>query len=279
MAVTLIFMAIELAGGYAANSLALITDGLHMGADILAMAFSLFAVWIAERPKTARMSFGYYRAEILGALASGLGIWLISGFLIFEAIVRLEHPPEVQGRTVFVIASIGLAANLLSMKMLHGSSHSNMNVKAAYLHVLSDALGSLAAIVAGAVIWITGWRPIDPLITIVAALLMLWSSWTLVAEAVNVLMESTPAGVDPESVHKELTALTGVSEVHDLHIWAVASGRLALSVHIIATAEPEQLISSANELLKEHHGIGHTTIQVEHPERFASERCYDCATH
>jgi cobalt-zinc-cadmium efflux system protein len=278
MLITLIFMALELGGGYISNSLALLTDGLHMGADVAAMGFSLFAVWISERPKTARMSFGYYRAEILGALASGLGIWLISGLLIYQAVVRLQNPPEVEGKIVFIIATIGLLANLLSMKTLHGSSHSNMNVKAAYLHVLSDALGSFAAVVAGAVIWLTGWRAIDPIITMVAALLMLWSSWALVAEAVNVLMESTPTGVDPEGVQRDLSSIPGVTEVHDLHIWAVASGRLALSVHMIATTEPETLISNANTLLKTHHGIGHTTIQVEHPERFSSERCYDCAT-
>ncbi|MDR3607892.1 MAG: cation diffusion facilitator family transporter [Oligoflexia bacterium] len=275
--VTAIFMLLELFGGYIANSLALMTDGLHMGADVAAMAFSLFAIWISERPKTARMSFGYYRAEILGALASGLGIWLISGLLVYEAIVRLQNPPAVQGGILLVIATIGLAANLLSMKMLHGSSHGNMNVKAAYLHVLSDALGSLSAVVAGAVIWFTGWHMVDPIITMVAAALMLWSSWGLVREAVNVLMERTPEGIDPERVLHDLATLPGVTEVHDLHIWAVASGRLALSVHIITSQEPEQVISAANHLLEEDHGIIHTTIQVEHPERFSSERCYDCA--
>jgi cobalt-zinc-cadmium efflux system protein len=275
--VTFVFMLLELVGGYISNSLALTTDGLHMGADVAAMAFSLFAIWISERPKTARMSFGYYRAEILGALASGLGIWLISGFLFYEAIIRLQNPPEVQGRIVFVIATIGLCANLLSMKMLHSTTHENMNVRAAYLHLVSDALGSLGAVIAGAVIWWSGWRMIDPLISILAAALMLWSSWGLVRDAVNVLMESTPSGIDPERVRLGLSALPGVTEVHDLHIWAVASGRMALSVHIIAAGEPEILLSSANELLETQHQIIHTTIQVEHPERFASERCYDCS--
>lgn len=276
MAVTVLFMVIEFVGGWISNSLALYTDAVHMLTDVASMAFSLFAIWVSNRPVTSQMSFGYHRAEILGALASGLAIWLLAGGLIVEAIVRLENPPEVQGAVVFIVAGIGLAANLLSMKMLHHEQGENMNVRAAYLHLLTDAMGSIAAVIAGVVLWLTHWRPIDPIVTILVALLMLVSSWSLVKEAIAILMESTPAGVKPEKIHRDLAALEGVSEVHDLHIWTVSSGRLAMSVHLVAE-DSRKILEMANDVLKRHFGIIHTTIQIEHPKDFSSSRCYDCS--
>jgi cobalt-zinc-cadmium efflux system protein len=243
--------------------------------DVGALILSLFAIWVARRPKTAVMSFGYHRAEILGALASGLLIWLISGLLVYESILRLRQPQEVQGKLVFIVAVIGLLANLACMVLLHSERKENINVRAAYLHMLTDSLGSVGAIVAGLVLWLTQWRPIDPIITIFFSILMLYSSWSLVREAVEILMESTPSGVDPNQVKADLQSLAHVREVHDLHIWSVSSGRLALSVHLIAEKH-EEILAAANQLLQSRYGIVHTTIQVEHPERFASERCYDC---
>lgn len=277
--ITALFMVIELVGGIKANSLALVSDAAHMLTDIGALSLSLFALWVARRPSTRSMSFGYYRAEILGALVSGLLIWLIAGGLVYEAIQRLRSPPEVEGRLVFVIATIGLLANTANVLSLRRSKESNINVRAAYTHVLADAIGSVGAIIAGAVLWTTGWRPIDPLVTVIFSLLMLYSSWGLVSEAVGVLMESTPRGTDADKVHADLSALPGVRQVHDLHIWSVSAGRLALSVHLVATGESERLIEQANALLDSRHRIGHTTIQVEHPDRFRSDRCYDCAGH
>jgi cobalt-zinc-cadmium efflux system protein len=276
MGVTVIFMVLELVGGYLANSLALISDGAHMLTDVGALLLTLFVLWLARRPSNDTMSFGYHRAEILGALGSGLAIWGISGFLIYEAVIRMQSPPEVNGPMVFFVALVGLAANLVSMRMLSHAQHENMNVRAAYLHVLSDMLGSLGAIIAGAVLWATGWRPIDPIVTILFAVLMLISSWSLVKEATQILMESTPRGVDAMKVRTELRAIPGVTEVHDLHIWSVSSGRFALSVHVIAT-QNEDLLSQVNELLKERYGIIHTTVQIEHPDHFRSENCYDCS--
>lgn len=276
IAITLLFMAIEFFGGWLSNSLALYTDAVHMLTDVASMAFSLFAIWVSNRPVNSHMSFGYHRAEILGALASGLAIWLLAGGLIVEAIVRLNNPPEVQGAVVFIVAGIGLAANLLSMRMLHHEQNENMNVRAAYLHLLTDAMGSVAAVVAGVVLWLTHWRPIDPIVTILVAILMLVSSWSLVKEAIAILMESTPAGMHPEKIHNDLAALDGVSEVHDLHIWTVSSGRLAMSVHLVAE-DSRKILESANEILSRHFGIIHTTIQIEHPKDFSSSRCYDCA--
>jgi cobalt-zinc-cadmium efflux system protein len=273
--ITLFFMIVELVGGWMANSLALISDAAHMLADVGALLLSLFALWMAKRPSTPTMSFGYHRAEILGAFTSGLMIWLISGFLIYEAIVRIQSPPEVQGPIVFVVASIGLLANLFSMWILHQEKSTNLNVRAAYLHLLSDCLGSIGAIIAGAVLWITHWRLIDPIVTILFAVLMLYSSWSLVKEAVGVLMESTPTHVNPSEVRRDLQAIPSVREAHDLHIWSVSSGKLALSVHLISV-ETENVLRTANELLQNKFGIAHTTIQIEHPDRWESAHCYDC---
>ena len=208
-------------------------------------------------------------------MLSGLSIWLISGFLIYEAVVRMQSPPEVQGPVVFVVATVGLIANLVSMAMLKHAKDSNINVRAAYLHLFSDCLGSVGAIIAGIVLWLTDWRPIDPIITIVFAGLMLVSSWSLVKESIAVLMESTPDHVDPQAVLKDLLSLGGVREAHDLHIWSVSSGKLALSVHLVSEFY-ESVLDNANQLMEEKYGIIHTTIQIEHPEHFKSERCYDC---
>jgi len=273
--ITLLFMTIELAGGWYANSLALISDGAHMLTDVAAMLLSIFAVWVARKPADSKMSFGYHRAEILGALASGLMIWLIAGFLIYQSILRMQSPPEVQGPVVFVIATIGLIANLACMRLLHPASAHNMNLRGAYLHMLSDTLGSVGAIIAGAILWFTHWNPIDPIVTILFAALMLFTSWDLVREAVQILMESTPPGVNPEKVMSDLKKIDGIQEVHDLHIWTVSSGKLALSVHLVSE-HGNEVLSRTHHLLQEHYGIVHTTIQIEHPEHFQPVRCYDC---
>ena len=273
--VTVIFMIVEVVGGWVSNSLALLSDAAHMLTDVGAMLLSLFAVWVARKPTTPTMSFGYHRAEILGALVSGLLIWLIAGVLIYEAFMRMLAPPDVQGPLVFVVATIGLLANLVSMKILHSNKDENINIRAAYLHLFTDMLGSVGAIIAGLVLWLTGWRPIDPIITLVFAALMLFSSWSLVREAVSVLMESTPAHLNPSEIMKHLQALETVQEAHDLHIWTVSSGKHALSVHLISE-RPGEALNQANQLLQDQHQIVHTTIQVEHPEHFESKRCYDC---
>lgn len=274
--VTLVFMFVEFAAGYYANSLALISDAAHMATDVGAMGLSLVVYQISRKPRTPTMTFGYQRAEILGALVSGVVIWILVGFLVYEAILRLREPPAVMGPMVFVVALIGLAANLISMRMLHATQSENLNVRAAYLHMVTDCLGSLGAVIAGGVLWATGWRPIDPIVTLVSAGLMIFSSWDLVKEAVSVLMEGVPRHIDSEKIQEELETLAEVTEVHDLHVWTVSSGKLALSVHLISS-DTETVLVRANALLQERFGIIHTTIQVEHPDRFSSDRCYDCA--
>lgn len=274
---TLLFMVVEFVCGWVSNSLALMTDALHMLADSGALALGLFAAWLADRPSTPRMSFGYQRAEILGALTSGLAIWLLSGFLILEAVGRISDPPVVQGPMVMIVAALGLMVNFVLMRILHSSAAKTLNLRAAYLHVLADLLGSVGALISGAVLWFSGWKLIDPLMTLLLALLVLYSSWKLVAEAVGVLMESVPKGVDAEKVEAALRKISGVEEIHDLHIWAVSSNRHALSVHLISR-DPDQTLEKARQILEVQFEIRHTTIQVEHPERFDSNRCYDCAS-
>lgn len=275
--ITVFFMVVEAVGGWWANSLSLLSDSAHMLTDVGALLLSAFVLWVARRPSTPQMSFGYHRAEILGALVSGIAIWGLSGFLVYEAVLRIQDPPPVNGPIVFGIAGIGLVSNLFSLSVLRPAQGTNLNLRAAYLHVLGDMLGSLGALAAGLVLWLTGWRPIDPIVTLGIAALMLLNSWALVREAVAVLMESAPAGVDPVAIREALSALPHVREVHDLHIWSVTSGRLALSAHVISERN-EEVLSAANALLEDRYGIRHTTLQIEHPERFRSERCYDCAS-
>jgi cobalt-zinc-cadmium efflux system protein len=278
MVITFIFMIVELVGGLYSNSLALISDSAHMLTDIGAILMSLFAFWFSRRPSKPTMSFGYHRAEILGALTSGIAIWFIAGILILEAIHRVSHPPQVNGKVLLVVSIIGLLANVASMRVLHSAQKRSLNVKAAYRHLLSDLFGSLGAVIAGVEIWVTDWKMIDLIVTGLFSILMLISSWDLIKESVAILMESSPSGIDPQEIRTDLQGVTGVLEVHDLHVWSVSSGRLALSVHLIST-ESEGILERAHQVLSSKHGIRHTTIQVEHPERFNSERCYDCANN
>jgi cobalt-zinc-cadmium efflux system protein len=175
------------------------------------------------------------------------------------------------------VAGGGLLANLLSLSLLHGHHHHELNVRGAYLHIIADTAGSVGAIVSGALIYWKGWLWVDPAMTLLLAVLMLLGSWSLIRDSVVILMESAPSDLDPAAVQTALAGLPGVSEVHDLHIWTVGSGRKALSVHLISS-QGEALLQAANEILEATFGIVHTTIQVEHPERFRSERCYDCHT-
>ena len=276
--VTLAFMGVELVGGYLANSLALISDGIHMLMDSGALILSLFVAWVSKREAPKGYTYGYQRVEILGALLNGLLVWLISGFLIFESIDRFRAPPDVKGGIVFWIATIGLASNLASMYFLHRSSKNNLNVKAAYVHMISDSIGSFGAMVTGAVIVLTGWQLADPVITVALAALMLWSSWSLVKEAVGILLERSPAHLKLEEIESALESLGGVKEIHDLHVWTLSSGSIALSVHLIGenSRDSGELLQEAAHILDERFSITHTTIQVEPEDSEVSNHCGDC---
>ena len=277
IAITFVFMIVELVGGYWANSLALLSDAAHMVTDIGAMLLSYFAAWVAKRPRTSRMSYGYSRAEVLGALISGMLIWIVSGCLIYGASQRMNSLPDVEGPVVLVVSLVGLLANLVTMKILYSAKQDNLNVRAAYLHLLSDALGSIAAAVSGGVLWMTGWRPIDPIMTILFSGIMILSSWNLVKEAAMILMQQAPAHLDPDQIRVDLLQIAGVEEIHDLHVWSISSGQVALSAHAVSESpEHEQILVEIHRLLKEKHGVEHSTIQLERSAN--SGVCTDCGT-
>lgn len=269
------FMLIEIFGGWMANSLALISDALHLFTDVGAFIISLIALKIAHWPRTPAMSYGYHRAEILGALASAVMLWVLSGILIYEATMRFFHPPEVRGSIVLIVAFFGLIANLLMLRLLHSGQQHSLNIRAAYLHVVGDLLGSIGVILSGALIWLTQYSPIDPIVTILFGLQIVYSSSKLIKQSINILMEGAPEGVNLLKIQQDLASIKGVTEIHDLHIWAVSSKRAALSVHLVTT-QPETTLNEAHRVLQECHHIQHMTIQVEDPNCFDPKYCYDC---
>ncbi len=220
------------------------------------------------------MTYGYHRAEILGALASSLSLWGLSLMLIYQSAHRLAYPETVEGPVVFVIACVGLLANLWMMRLLHKHHTHNLNMRAAYLHVVGDLLGSVGVIIGGALLWYTGWNPIDPIITILFTLSILYSSGKVIRQTIRILMESAPEGIDAHAIQKDLEAIPGVKEVHDLHIWSVATNNLALSAHLV-TDSPQKALKEAHLVIEKKYKISHMTIQVEDPAHFESQYCYD----
>lgn len=263
------YMVAEIAGGLLANSLALLADAGHMLSDVMALALSLIALSIAQRPPTTQHTYGYQRAEILAALVNGAMLIVIAVFIIVEAYHRLLEPPAVRGTFLFGIALGGLAINLISLKLLHGGVEGNLNVRAAWLHVLGDTAGSVGAIVAGALIWAFGWYIADPIISAFIGLLVIYSAIQLLAETTAVLMEWAPGHIDVDEVLNTLMAVPGIDAVHSLHIWSITSGIEALSGHVVAE-DPETypvMLHILHTLLHERFGIDHVTIQIE-PENY-----------
>jgi cobalt-zinc-cadmium efflux system protein len=274
LAVTVILCIAELMGGYWTNSLALVSDAAHVFTDAAALGLSLFALRIVDRPASETKTFGYYRAEILAALVNGVVLWVVVFFVVTEAWRRLHDPPPVAGRGMLVLAVVGLAVNAAVALRLREHREHSLNLRGAYLHVLSDLLGSLGAVAAGLVIVLTGWNAADALASGLIATLILFSSWTLVREAVDVLMEAVPAHIDLEALRRSLERVPGTEEVHDLHVWSLTTGRCALSAHAVVTVDHDAddaiLTAMANVCAREFH-IEHVTIQIEHENRRAAE--------
>lgn len=273
--IAVVFMIIEVIGGWIANSLALISDAMHLFTDVGALLLGIIVSRMSRWPTTPTMSYGYHRAEILGALVSSVSLWALSGVLIYESVHRFFQPEVVDGPIVFYIASIGLIANIIMMKILHPSQNHNLNLRAAYLHVLGDLLGSVGVIISGIILWTTHWNLIDPLVTILFTLTILRSSGKVIKEAIGILMESAPKGIDPVGVQQALKEIPGVQEVHDLHIWSASHHKIVLSVHLIGDAQGD-LLARAHRMLEDQFGIRHMTIQVEDPKSFEPKYCYDC---
>jgi cobalt-zinc-cadmium efflux system protein len=273
LAISAALCAIEIAGGIATNSLALLTDAVHMFTDVAALAIAWFALWICSRPASAQKTFGYYRAEILAAFVNGVVLCLLVIGILVEAWRRLGAPPPVAGRGMLAIAVLGLAVNMLVAWRLHEHRSASLNLRGAYLHVLSDVLGSVGAIAAGLAIVIFDWRSADAVASIAIAGLILRSSWALVGEAVDVLMEAVPPHVEMNALQVALEGVDGVYEIHDLHVWTLTTGRYALSAHAVATpsAVHEPLLTALTDVCRDRFGIDHVTIQIELENRRAGE--------
>lgn len=266
LCLTAAFMVAEVVGGVISGSLALIADAGHMLSDSVSLGLALGALSLARRPPTARLSFGFRRAEILAALANGVALVAISIWIFVEAGRRLQDPPEVAGGTALLIALIGLAVNLIAGAILWRSQGESLNMRAAFAHVVADLLGSVGVIVAAGLIITTGWLYADPLVSILIGLLVLASSWRVLREATSILLEATPAGIDAEAVGRRMADAPGVVSVRDLHIWTITSGFPALSAHVVVgPAEDCHAVQGRmTEMLAHDYGINHTTLQVEH---------------
>lgn len=261
-ALTVAFALIEALGGWWTGSLALLSDAGHMVTDGAALALGALAAWMARRPPSERHSYGLGRAEIVAALLNAAAMLVIVLALAYEAIVRLKAPSPVDGGVAALIAAVGLALNLWVIRQLHGH---DMNVRAARLHVLGDVLGSVAALGAGAVIYLTGWTLIDPIASLAICVLIAFSSWRLLRESLHALMEGVPQGLSVETIAAEMAQVDGVLSVHDLHVWTLSGSRTALSAHVVVKSlgQWERMRAELQERLHQRFGIDHITLQPE----------------
>lgn len=261
---TLGFAVVEAVAGILSGSLALFSDAGHMLTDSMALGLASLAAWLARKPPSTRHTYGLVRLEILAALVNSLVMLGLIAYIVTEAIQRLYAPQPVMGGAVMVVAAIGLVVNIVVAWMLrHGGD--NINTRAALLHVLGDMLGSVAALVAGGVIWYTGYTPIDPILSMVVALLILVSAWRLLWESIHVLLEGVPGHIDVETVAHDMADIPGVQVVHDLHIWTLSSGQIALSAHMELTSfdDWDRILRATRQRLDERYGIRHVTLQPE----------------
>ncbi|HTH36825.1 MAG TPA: cation diffusion facilitator family transporter [Pyrinomonadaceae bacterium] len=276
---TFVYMIAEAVGGFLTNSLALLADAGHMLTDVAAMALTLFAFWFAARPATPKKTYGYYRMEILAAFVNGVALVLLSLWVVYEAIDRWQSPPDIKGTQLLLIAFGGLVVNLIAAWLLHSGHKHDLNMRGAFLHVIGDLLGSVAAIVAGILIVTSGWMWADAAGSILISLIIIVGAWRLILDSVNVLLEGTPRHIDLSSVEDAITGNSGVIGIHDLHIWTISSGIHALSVHIShdESVVHSDLLSVVRQRLHEGFGIDHLTIQMETAAR-ETEAVYICET-
>lgn len=258
-------MVIEAIGGFVAHSLALLADSAHMLTDAAALGLSLFAAWISRRPAAGGRTWGWLRAEILAAMANAVILFVVTIGIIYEAVQRIVHPQQVHPGVMFWVASAGFVAGLGTAAMLHRSHETDLNVRGAYLHVLSDLAGAAAAMVAAVIIHYTGWVKADPVLSLLLSVLLLVSSARLLWQAVDVLLEAAPSHVDMDALQEALSGVPGVERVHDLHVWTVSSGMVAMSGHAVVTdlARQEGALAEITSRVKGF-GIGHVTVQLEH---------------
>jgi cobalt-zinc-cadmium efflux system protein len=272
LGLTLALMVAEVIGGMLSNSLALLADAGHMLTDAGALALSLFVAWMCRQPSGPEKTYGYLRWEILAALLNGATLLLISFWIVWEAVSRFRAPEPIAGGLMLGFAIAGLVVNAIAVWILHGVNRDSLNVRGAYLHVLGDMLASGGTVVAALLVRLTGWVAADPIASLVSTVLIVGSAWRLVREAVDVLLEAAPPHIALEAVRARLESIPGVESVHDLHVWTVTSGVVAMSVHAIVR-QPEHhqgVLESAHDLLQEM-GIQHVTVQLERNEMYERE--------
>ena len=260
-------------GGYFTNSLALMTDAVHMLTDIAALGLGLLTLWISTRPATAGKTFGYLRAEILGAFLNGIFLWLLVAFIWIEAAHRLRAPEPVSGLLVMGIAAIGLMVNIFSAWMTYDAGgeggRAGMAVRAVFIHAISDLIGVAGVFFSGALIYFTGWSTADSIVSFLIGALVLYGSWGLIKEGIDILMESVPSDIDLDQLREDLLAVEGTSEVHDLHVWCLTSREFALSAHAVVApdADQDRVLSDMHQMLEVKFNIRHMTVQLERDSR------------
>ncbi|MDJ0698287.1 MAG: cation diffusion facilitator family transporter [Woeseiaceae bacterium] len=262
-----VFMIVEVIGGIISGSLALLADAGHMLTDTMALALAAMAFHVSKRPADSRLTYGYQRFQILAAFVNGLSLLVIVGWILFEAVRRFFAPREVLGETMLTVAAIGLIVNIIAFTVLHSGDRDNLNIRGAALHVAGDLLGSLAAIIAALVIIYTGWVAIDPILSLVVAILILRSAWSLVRRSAHVLLEGAPEWLDVDEMQSRIVeAVPGVCGIHHVHVWGLTPQDLMLTMHVSldqGAAEPTRTIPKVKGLLSREYGIGHSTIEIE----------------
>ncbi|MCZ4513697.1 cation diffusion facilitator family transporter [Streptomyces sp. ActVer] len=267
-ALTAAYALVEVVGGVVTGSLALISDAAHMGTDVLGLGLALAAIKLAKRPAAGQRTYGTYRLEVLAAVINGLLLFGVAFYVLYEAVQRFRDPPEVLGVPMLVVAVVGLLVNVVSFRLLTAGAKESLNVKGAYLEVLSDMLGSVGVIIGAVVITVTGFRYIDAIVAAAIGLFILPRTWQLMRQALRILMEVAPPGVDVEAAARELAAVPGVREVHDLHIWTLTSGMEAATAHVVIGdgADWHAVLDRTRQILAEGYGVTHPTIQIEPAE-------------
>lgn len=274
LSLTATFMIAQIAGGILTHSLALIADAGHMATDVGALVLSTVALRIAERPPSERHTYGLYRAEVLAALANAVALFLVSGWVIYEAVRRLAEPPQIHTAGMLAVAGAGLVANAISTAVLHRGSAESLSLKSAYLETFSDLLGSIGVVVGAAVMAASGWYRVDPIVSAAIGLFLVPRTWRLGKEAVGILLESRPAGLDDKAMIAHMKACAGVQSVHDLHVWLLTSGVPVLTAHVLVRQGEncDKVLTDLERCLGTNFGIEHCTIQVEHEDRADAEK-------
>lgn len=258
------FLVAEIIGGILTQSLALLSDAAHMFTDVMALVIALVAIRIGKRAADHRRTYGYRRFEILAAAFNAIILFLVALYILYEAYKRFLNPPDIQTTGMLIVATIGLVVNIISMRILVSGSETSLNMKGAYLEVFSDMLGSIGVILGAGIIYFTGWKQVDPILAVLIGLWVLPRTWKLLSESLNILLEGVPAGIELAKIHTELSALPGVKEVHDLHVWGITSGQNSLTAHLLVSEQPgdSSLLEAAHGVAKKH-AIDHTNFQIE----------------